>query len=223
MIGYLSDDLSFCELDGRLFFLDIQKDRYFQLSKALERRLLDYLDATDRTDADIGPLIERGVLTASVPTSCHTATTTAPRRSALEVPNVDIPASFPMASQVFFSVALMRWQLNTRPLKSILTTLSDYRQRKASPPGDGDARCRQRLLETAMHFHRVRPFVPIPTRCLVDSLAMVRFLAARGLYAQLVMGIAADPFSAHAWVQRGSWVLNEALGTAQAHVPIRVI
>ncbi|NII09492.1 lasso peptide biosynthesis B2 protein [Oleiagrimonas sp. C23AA] len=228
MIGYLGEDLSFCQLDGRLFVLDIRKDRYFQRCQALKRQLRDYLDTPNRTDVDgtdvdVAPLIERGVFSPEVPTSCATTKTMAPRHGALEVPNADIPASVPAASQGFLSVAAIRRQLNTRPLKSILTTLSGYRQRNALPPGDDDARYHQRPLEASMQCHRGRPFVPIPTRRLIDPLAMVRFLAAHGLHARLVLSIAADPFSAHAWVQHGSWVLNGALGTTQAHVPTQVI
>jgi len=52
---------------------------------------------------------------------------------------------------------------------------------------------------------------------------MVRFLAKSGLHARLVIGVACDPFSAHAWVQHGPLVLNETVGTALAYVPIRII
>jgi hypothetical protein len=52
---------------------------------------------------------------------------------------------------------------------------------------------------------------------------MVKFLAKRRLYSNLVMGVACDPFSAHAWVQYGALVLNDSVGNAQAYVPIRVI
>ena len=59
--------------------------------------------------------------------------------------------------------------------------------------------------------------------CLLDSIALVRFLARRGLYAQLVFGVTDDPFSAHCWVQAGDLVLNDTVGDVSAHTPIRVI
>jgi len=108
-------------------------------------------------------------------------------------------------------------------LKAIFQALNDYRDNRTSSLADDPAELRQRLSEAATAFNRVRPYVPIETCCLIDSLSMVRFLAKRGLHAHLVMGIACDPFSAHAWVQHGPLVLNETVGTAQAHVPIRVI
>jgi hypothetical protein len=115
---------------------------------------------------------------------------------------------------------MMRWQLKVQHLKPTLRALSEYRNSRTSPLVCNQE---QRLSEAATAFNRVRPYVPIEMRCLVDSLSLVKFLAKRGLHAHLVMGVACDPFSAHAWVQHGSLVLNETVGTAQAHIPIRII
>ncbi|OOG66406.1 hypothetical protein B0E46_02775 [Rhodanobacter sp. B04] len=124
---------------------------------------------------------------------------------------------------VFIIVCMMRWQLRTWSLKSILRSLSEYRRVRTPPVAVDVPEVQQDLAEAAAAFNRVRPYVPIETCCLIDSLSMVRFLAKRGLHAHLVMGVACDPFSAHAWVQHGSLLLNETLGAAEAHVPIRVI
>jgi hypothetical protein len=58
---------------------------------------------------------------------------------------------------------------------------------------------------------------------LLDSLAMVMFLAKRGLHASIVIGVTSAPFSAHCWVQTGDLVLNDTVGNARAFTPIRVI
>jgi hypothetical protein len=222
---HLNADISFCKLDDRLFFLDIQNDRYFQLSRTLERALLSYLEAPDDACADISGLARHNLLsqtTAVLAGGSATDIATA-SESTLETFFPDRPVHVSVVRDVFLIVAMVRWQLKVRRLKSILQALSDYRNRKTSLLVGDQAELRQRLSEAATMFNRVRPYVPIETRCLIDSLSMIRFLAKRGMHAHLVMGVACDPFSAHAWVQHGPLVLNETVGAAQAYVPIRVI
>jgi len=225
MIRHLNSDISFCELDGRLLFLDIQSDRYFQLSRGLERSLLSYLEAPDDAGVDISGLVKHNLIPPTTTTEYDGAATdiALPSESAVEMPCPDRRVPIGAVRDVFLMVAMMRWQLKVRRLKSILQALSDYRNSRTSPPVRNQAELRQYLSEASSAFNRARPYVPIEMSCLIDSLSMVRFLAKRGLHAHLVMGVACDPFSAHAWVQHGPLVLNETVGTAQAHVPIRVI
>jgi len=225
MIQHLNTDISFCEMDGRLFFLDIQNDQYFQLSRALELNLLSYLEAPDNPAVDISGLIKHNLisLTTTLPYSSSAMGITLPSESAIEMPCPGKRVPFDAALDVFVMVATMRWQLKVRRLKQVLQALSDYRNERTSPPVHDQAELRQRLSEAATAFNLVRPYVPIEMCCLIDSLSMVRFLAKRGLHAHLIMGVASDPFSAHAWVQHGSLVLNETVGKAQTHIPIRVI
>jgi hypothetical protein len=225
MIRHLNSDISFCELDGRLFFLDIQNDRYFQLSRALERSLLSYLEAPDNAGVDTSGLVKHNLIPPTTAAGYGGAATgiALPSKSAVEMPCPDMRAPFDAVRDVFLMVAMMRWQLKVRRLKLILQALSDYRNSRTSPLVRDQTKLRQHLSEAAITFNRARPYVPIEMSCLIDSLSMVRFLAKRGLHAHLVMGVACDPFSAHAWVQHDSLVLNETVGTAQAHVPIRVI
>lgn len=79
------------------------------------------------------------------------------------------------------------------------------------------------VLEAAAAFLSARLYVPIDMCCLLDSIAMIKFLAKRELHADLVFGVTGDPFSAHCWAQYGTTVLNDALGHALALTPIKVI
>lgn len=223
MIWHLNEDISYCRLDGQLFFLDLRRDVYFQLPKALERNFLDYLEAPD--NADIGKLIRHDLLSQSI-VETHGSTTwdiEPPSQSVPETHGTDgrVPAS--VVLDVFVTVAKMRRQLKKQRLKSILQVLDEYRHTRTSPVSISEAETRRRIADAANAFNRIRPYVPIETRCLIDSLAMVRFLAKRGLHSSLVMGVACDPFSAHAWAQHGSLVLNDSVGHTQAYTPIRVI
>lgn len=86
MIQHLNANISFCELDGRLFFLDIQRDQYFQLPEALERNLLKHLKDPDDTDIDISGLIKHGLLSQAMPRRCTTTRIAYPGQSVLEAP-----------------------------------------------------------------------------------------------------------------------------------------
>jgi hypothetical protein len=223
MTWHLNEDVSYCWLDGRLFFLDIQRDLYFQLPDVLERNFLDYLEAPD--DADIDRLVRYNLLSQSM-TKTHGSTALAigpPSQSVPEMTSINgyVPAS--VIRDVFIIVAKMRRQLKEQRMKSILQALSEYRRKRTCMADTDEAEIQRRVTEAANAFNRVRPYVPIETRCLIDSLSMVKFLAKRRLYSNLVMGVACDPFSAHAWVQYGALVLNDSVGNAQAYVPIRVI
>lgn len=228
MTHRLNPDISYCQLDGRLFFLDIGRDRYFQLSSALERRFLEVVKAPPTQDFDIGALSKHGLFSSSAapPIDVAAPFVDSPEASAIEVSSdIDCHASCGMVWGVWSAVATMYWQLKRRPLKAILRDLTSYREAFAQIPkaADNEGDTRRRIVIAAAAFNRLRPYVPIESRCLIDSLSIVQFLAKRGLPAYLVMGIACDPFSAHAWVQYGNVVLNDTVGNAQAHVPIRVV
>jgi Transglutaminase-like superfamily len=59
-------------------------------------------------------------------------------------------------------------------------------------------------------------------RCLLDSLALVGFLASSGIASRWVIGVKTAPFGAHAWVQREGVVLNDQHTRARAFTPILV-
>jgi len=218
----LNPDLSFCELDGRLVFLDIEKDRYFSLSNELERSFRRYRETHNPQDPDIERLVAHRILKREPPTDFANplAPLEAPEWSAVETSRAQREIPFRVIIGVFRAVVEARRWLGTRTLGEVARALSRNRTHGATSdrtaPGD-------ELLLLAASFNIVRPYVPIQMRCLIDSLALVRFLQKHGHDAQLVIGIACDPFSAHAWVQSGCCVLNDTLGSAESHVPIRVI
>ncbi|MCD9026766.1 lasso peptide biosynthesis B2 protein [Luteimonas sp. BDR2-5] len=222
----LHDDLSYCEIDGHLVFLDVLNDRYFRLPPALERTFVAHRDGEGATDSDVAALVDRDILVDAQGTAGgHVAPPIErPVCSAVEQTSTAPPVPLPMlaAVDVFRIVLATQLQLKRRGLKRTLDTLSSYRetstlQTPAGAPAD------QQFLEAAAQFRRVRPYVPIETRCLLDSLSLTRFLAKRRLHATLVFGVTAEPFSAHCWVQAGRAVLNDTLGNVCAHTPIRAI
>ena len=58
-------------------------------------------------------------------------------------------------------------------------------------------------------FRRVRPFVfSVKGRCLLHALTLTKFLAYNNVPAAWVIGVTSLPWSAHSWVQQGSYILD---------------
>lgn len=219
----LHRDLSYCKVDDHLVFLDIQNDRYFRLAGYLASALVTYLENGDAPGSSVRKLIERKILVDGPFDSDCTPLSLikTPTRSTMEEV-VHRRASVGELLDTLTIVWSIQRQLKTRSLKQILRSLASFREKRASQtsmsrPGDAH------VLEATAAFRSARLFVPVDMCCLLDSIAMIRFLAKRKLHADLVFGVAGDPFSAHCWVQYGTTVLNDALGHTLALTPIKVI
>lgn len=224
----IRENLSYCDVDGHLIFLDVAQDRYFKLTGALENAMRRF-----QAHEDVAPMLVDGLVAArilveapSLKARTAMANIRRPTCSAIEQPTT-------MAGQrigtaiVFEVMAIVCWtrrQLKTRALKTNLDEASAYRDRKtgvhevSTPAAPED-----NLLQATGQFARARRYVPIEPICLLDSLSLLRFLSRRGLSANIVFGVTPDPFAAHCWVQAGDIVLNETLSDAHAHTPIRMV
>lgn len=219
----LRDELSFCQVEGYLVFLDASHDRYFRLSDTLEPVFKACFAGNDVTDGDFRDLVKAGVLVethcvGALPEPCAPPT---PNRSAIEqnfqVERIHLKDLVDALS----TVCSTKIRLKLCPLKNIFASLTNYRKKHARTMHSPEYE--QHTLQAADVFRRARQYVPIETRCLIDSLSMARFLAKRGIYASVVIAVTNDPFSAHCWVQQGDLVLNDTAGNASAHTAIRVV
>lgn len=219
----LRDGLSFCRVDGRAVFLDIQEDRYFRLSDRLERAFTAWLDGDDSADGNLGDLVEHKVLAVASPAVAKRAAQAiaSPLHSAVEQLAKPRPIGPLIVLDVFTAVCSTQRWLKTRRLQTVIEDVVAYRNEKASQPLLPSTN--QALLDAANTFRTARRYVPVESSCLLDSLSLVRFLARRHLSAQIVFGVTDDPFAAHCWVQAGTWILNDTLGNATTHTPIRVV
>lgn len=78
--------------------------------------------------------------------------------------------------------------------------------------------------ETAISaFLRAKRILKSNDRCLMHSIAMVNYLAAKGFFPMLVIGVKMSPWGAHAWVQDGDRVLNDTVDHVAAYTPILAI
>lgn len=220
----LRDDLSCCRVDGSLIFLDARQDRYFRLSSRMEYALVAYIDGGSDPEVDVGELIDLDLL------STHPRATEldspcpleSPARSVSEQCAYNQQPGISLAAEVIAAVGSMRLQLARRGLVNTLDSVAAYRRAKTPRIPRKNGSDEGRLYEIASLFLRARVYAPIGPRCLLDSLAMSRFLSRRRLYANIVIGVTGDPFAAHAWVQAGDLVLNDTVGNANAYTPILV-
>lgn len=209
-----------------MIFLDTRNDRYFRLSSKMDRTFLAYVNGKETSEADLATLVEHNILAkvATAGTSEPTVRVDHPTYSVMERSRCSEQFGLGTILDVFTIVGLTRLQLARHSLGRTLSAVTAYRDSRTSPPAgiltETEA---QRLLHTAAAFWLVRPYVPIEPRCLLDSLAMVRFLAKRGLHASLIFGVTGNPFSAHAWVQVANVVLTDSVGNVTAHTPIRAM
>lgn len=70
-------------------------------------------------------------------------------------------------------------------------------------------------------FFHIRAFFYAPkNRCLLDSLALLEFLARYRQFPQWVIGVQIAPFGSHSWVQHDEFVLNGTTAYVRAYTPI---
>lgn len=212
----LHDHVSFCRAAGQLVLLDVRSDRYFRLPAALGQALLEHLEGRAVPSADLETLVARGILTDEPVRRPTTRPTTLPAMSAMESSRERVTLDFGSCVEIFLLVIAGRAELRFRPLHRILESLEHAGSRRADT-------CRMTVRTAAARFRLARLFVPVEPRCLVDSIALTRFLRRRGFDTRMVFGVALDPFSAHCWVQSDDLVLNDSVGNVTSHTPIRAV
>ncbi|TAM25556.1 MAG: hypothetical protein EPN68_07960, partial [Rhodanobacter sp.] len=181
----LRENISCCDVDGHLIFLDIAQDRYFKLTGALEKAMRRFLVHENVAPALMGSLATAQILVETSDPAAHatTANIQLPTCSAIEQPAAtsNRRLSAAIVVEVMATVWWVRHQLKTRALKTILETAGAYRDRKtgtheiaaSTDPEDN-------LLRANEQFARARRYVPIEPICLLDSLSLLRFLSRRG-------------------------------------------
>lgn len=224
----LRDDLSYCVIDGHAVFLDVAADRYFRLPDHLEHAFVAHVGSCDITGAELSMLVQRGILVKGQARGNHRSdsvkTIDTPTRSALEMPAEHAGSTALALPEVAFTTWSCRRKIGAGQFKDVIDESARYRdQRCSTPSAPPVTACEQKLLQAVRRFQLARMYVPIATRCLLDSLSLSGFLARRNLHSRIVFGVTLDPFSAHCWVQAGDIALNETVGTAMAHTIIMVI
>jgi hypothetical protein len=234
---YLAHHIHCAQVEGQLVFLDLRADRYWSLApdqsdvvRALAgpdgRRpdlegptgvdeIVDALAAADILTPD--PARGRP-LTARPPVPLSTDLMGYPVGRAPEIRASHV-ARFLAAATA--TAARLRW----RSLADVVARVGDRkrarrRDPRPGPSGTGPGQLRE-LVEI---YKRLRPLLfTSRDHCLRDSLVLVEFLAAHGMFPLWVIGVRMGPFSAHSWVQEDSVVLNDVVANAARFTPIMAV
>lgn len=171
-------------------FLDLRKDRY--LSAALP------LSPESRAR-----LVEMGVLQPANPNI--RSREISPLRSERGLVRLTHWPAFTLA---------WMWARSIVSRRRIDIGLAELAKIAAKAPKTKSARETADLLSEV--FERLRPFSPGARVCLLDSLALARFLLSRGVHSEFVFGVRVRPFSAHCWIEAHGAPLNDRTGQAGA-------
>lgn len=220
----LREGVTFCQVDGCVIFLDVERDRYFRLPAAQERAFLCVLVDPTAAGQGLDEILANDLLVAcpSDTAGAPAPVLRGPSRSALE--QRPLPPNFELfiTLEVLAITQSMFWRLRRHKLKQMLDGVTAYREARATPQhADSPRHDERQLVHSAMQFHYARRYVPIEPSCLLDSLSLVRFLARRRLHASIVFGVTPEPWAAHCWVQANDLALNETVCDANAYTPIR--
>jgi len=197
---------------GRIIVLDERTNRYLGLTPRQEAALLGD-DAASQDPGILAPLLRRGLLLQAPDSTLDLSPAHPPPLSSL------LEDGRPLDLEIRDLAGCVRaFRAGQRVI--VHGRLSNFlgQLRQASPTGsalgavEADAR---RFLAARLWM----PWVPV---CLLDSLALLFFLGAKGHTAQLVIGVSTAPFEAHCWVERDAVVLNETLLRARSFTPILV-
>ncbi|PIB89957.1 lasso peptide biosynthesis B2 protein [Caulobacter sp. FWC2] len=208
--------LGFCVSPSGAMFLDIRRDRYFGLPGDLETAFSSLVDCAFEEASDLAALARLKALgvveDAAVPhhgrrpPTANTSLRDVGACSSISCSATDVAA---VARAVLHARAMVRGT----PLREIISGL----------PGPNGSSDRDELCKLARRYQRARRWTPIKPVCLLDSLAMLNYLAGRGHRPLLVFGVTRQPFKAHCWLQHDRMVLNDHLDHVIGHSVILAV
>jgi hypothetical protein len=217
---FLPHHVHACFAANRTIFLDIKRGTYFGLDPEKTALLRQALDHPAEAEASALPvateLLGAGLLTTSRSASKTflPPSTSAPEDSLL--PLIDDAPRINTARVLRFlaTCSAVALRLKLRPLEHSLAHLARKKSR-------ADATDLDQARDLTRTFIYLRPLAyAARNRCLLDSLALAEFLASHGIRATCIIGVRANPFEAHCWVQIGTHVVNETPEMARRYAPI---
>jgi hypothetical protein len=218
MSGYrFARGISACRPADRLILLDLENDRYFALVGARDAALSRLMAGT--ADDDDWPVIEamaehgllEAVTSVEVPRLCP-----ALPASLSPTPAISHEPSLWGIASAAAAVLCARHAIKRRGLAATIADLR--RQRETMRPSKGDAPDR-----IAASFGDANRLVSALDQCLPRSMAMGRRLFRAGLPADLIIGVAVQPFRAHCWVQFEGRLLVDEPDTVRLFTPILML
>ena len=212
----LHPGLSFCDTGSQVIFIDLAQDRYFRLPPALEDAFRTFADRGRYAETAIEALLRaRIVQTAAVPRPPEQARV--PRAEISFEPG-ERPSALGVARALSLDMIIAR-QLRRGRLARQIEALQRHKQHR-NPTGSVADRGPRSIVAA---YAAARLFRSPAGRCLSRSIAMARHLSAAGCASTLVIGVRAEPFAAHSWVQADHIVLNDTPEEVTRFTPILAV
>lgn len=217
----LRDDLHWCDCDGRAVFLDLKADRYFCLPRESNAAFLRVAHNEPQPgDCErLDLLVRRGLL---IEGGARTAIQSA---TSIEPPGADFPGNehvWPRAITIMRAIACevrTAWLLRRRSFYQVIESV-----RRSTPAVSPAPRGQHRSLQLLVNAAAVTALLLRGhDRCLVRGLALQSLCRKSGFSTKLVLGVIANPFTAHCWVQLGDVVLVGGYEQARLYTPILVL
>lgn len=213
----LASGLHACVADRRLVLLSLPCDRYWMLPAAAEAAALRALTGKPLHAGD-APVLERlaarGLLR---PSSCgnESALCTHPMPSTSMVEQQwERPALTEMLRSWFAVIGAMAL-LRLNGLEAMIDRVRASELRRHANI--------ERISVLASSFAELRFAVRTMDRCLPLSVALAVRAKREDEGVRLVLGVAGNPFAAHAWVQHGACLLNDRLDAVAGFTPILAV
>jgi hypothetical protein len=220
-MGYtLARDVHACEADGLVYFLDAGRDRYCQAGASASRALLTPDGFNQARNSTFDALVAAGLLTFQPGTADPLALCR--HRSPGRDLHAQLPRRPPVRMNDVLAVAALAAAASLRLRFQGFARALDWARRQAPA-------CRERhisvddLAAEIARYQCARSLLPASPRCLLDSMMLKAWTAARGFRTQLVIGIRSIPFAAHCWVEHDGIVLNGSQDGVANFTPICVL
>ncbi|MCA1196499.1 lasso peptide biosynthesis B2 protein [Sphingomonas sp. R647] len=217
VIWTLLPHLTACLAGEAVILLDLRADRYFRVSARLAPHVRDWF----AQGGGAAPAIIAAFLVRSRLVERSDLRQLSARAAPVSIPNAvphqELAHALPRlgAARLAGEVIGTWLALRTRRLETLLG--AHRAQRSALPAGPA--------LAPAMlaAYHRARRLVPIAKNCLLDSLALDRWLGDTAPPRKIVVGVTAEPFLAHCWLQTDGLLLNDHPDHVRRYAPILVV
>lgn len=211
--------VGYCVTGGKMFFLDIEHNRYLTLSPRLQTIAQAACSGKEITNEQCQSLVETGLFTPSVEKSLLNKEISSITHNPANVPMSEIrkvgslrPWVVGLLCLASFHVAAKYFSL--KHVVGVATSLSMRCHRDVSGIN---------ICAVTNIFERCALIFPRRNRCLPDALALHTFLALLGHSSKIVFGIQPEPFQAHCWVQQGGIVLGQDCEIVSNFEPILTV
>lgn len=232
---FVCRDVHYCEVDGGAIFLDLRTNRYLGTSAstlpALRSRVCGWRTRQSPDEIVNGceaagescleDLIARRLLTRVESEGHAPGETVVPATRSLGMKHRDTTSW--SSGLGFTRTFIQTWLATSWRLKrgQLGLMIEQAARANSATPHALTLTETERCVTLTLAYRRLRPWLyRAREKCLLDSLVLTTFLHHYGIPATLVLGVAPKPFTAHAWVQFGTIVLNDKAEHVQMYTPI---